>query len=198
MFVTLSKASEYYGVTKVTIRRWSQAGKIQVLSTPGAQHRYWIPLDNIQCEFDGKRYQAIYARVSTSRQRTDLERQVNILKEKHARAVVFTDIGSSLNYQRHSFQKLLSEVLQGRISQIFCSHKDRIARFGFDLIVSICKRFGTDVIVDSLVDIPNSIEQELIEDLLACTHSFSGKLYHSRRCPVKATGHSDTAMSEPF
>lgn len=184
MYVTLSDTAHHYGVTKMTIRRWSKSGKIGTITTPGHQHKYWIVddrSDKIATILQTPdRYQAIYARVSTARQKEDLTRQIAYLKTKYPSGVVFSDIASSLNYSRKNLQRLLSEVLLGRVSCIAISHKDRIARFGFDFIKWLCGKYNTDIVVDSRVSIHSSIEQELVEDLLSCTHSFSGKLYRSR------------------
>jgi predicted site-specific integrase-resolvase len=122
----------------------------------------------------------IYARVSTSRQKDDLDRQVNYLKTKYSSDNVYSDIASSLNFKRRDFNKLLTLISSKKVDRVICTHKDRIARFGFDLFEWICKFNGTTIVIDNLDLVQTSIEHELTEDLLSVTHHFSGKMYAMR------------------
>jgi putative resolvase len=178
MYVSIAEAAQHYGVCPLTIRRWQKCLKIDTVETPGKRCRYWIP-SNSETE-PPKRYECIYARVSTSRQKDDLDRQISHLLEKYPNAKVFSDVSSALNFKRPGLNRLLDEVSNGKVSLVVCSFKDRMARFGFDLIRWICDKNGVEIVIDNQQNIGQTLESELVEDLLACTHSFSGKLYSMR------------------
>ena len=76
--------------------------------------------------------------------------------------------------------------MSGKINRIFILYKDRLTRFGFGQIETICKFFGTEIVVLSENDDDKTIEEELTEDIISIIHSFSGKLYGMRRKEVKS------------
>ena len=129
----------------------------------------------------------IYARVSSPKQKEDLARQIDILKEYSLRNgykvdEVFEDIGSGMSSDRKGFNQLLSMVFKKEINTIFISFKDRLSRFGFNYIENICSRFGTRIEVLDDDNFRNKdMEKELTEDLIAIIHYYSMKVYNGRR-----------------
>ncbi len=85
----------------------------------------------------------IYARVSSSKQKADLDRQVEELKCSYPEHVVYKDIGSGLNYKRQRFTALLERVYRGVVSEIIVAYRDRLCRYGFELVQSLCSFHGT-------------------------------------------------------
>ena len=183
-------------VTTRTVQNYCQQGLL--LETFSATGRRYIPHDSLikylasynllNDDTDSHRYDAIYARVSTHKQkdRGDLDRQINGLKvyistQNPKNLRVFSDVASGLNDNRKQLMVLLDGVLQGNVSRIFIAYEDRLTRFGFNYLKAICKHTNTELIVVSEEVTDKSIEEELAEDIISIIHSFSGKLYGLRR-----------------
>ncbi|MBW4509851.1 MAG: IS607 family transposase [Scytonematopsis contorta HA4267-MV1] len=174
-------AASKLGVSTKTLERWLEAGKIEGIFTQGGQRRY--NLDSVIPVRRGnprdERIIVLYARVSSRSQKTDLEQQVNFLKSRYPDAEIITDIGSGLNFKRKGLQTLLDRVLSNTIKLVVVAHKDRLCRFGFDIIAWLCARQQTEILV---LDQKNlSPEREMVEDILAIVHVFSWRLYGLRK-----------------
>jgi excisionase family DNA binding protein len=174
-------AASKLGVSTKTLERWLKAGKIEGIFTQGGQRRY--NLDSIMPIRSGnpadERVTVLYARVSSRSQKADLEQQVNFLKSRYPDAEIITDIGSGLNFKRKGLQALLDRVLSNTIKLVVVAHKDRLCRFGFDIIAWLCARQQTEILV---LDQKNlSPEREMVEDILAIVHIFSCRLYGLRK-----------------
>lgn len=135
----------------------------------------------------------VYGRVSTHKQkeRGDLDKQISYVLNQVALMnpvdlEVLSDVGSGLNDERKNFKKLLNKIMSGKINRVFILYKDRLTRFGFGQIETICKFFGTEIIVLSETDGDKIIEEELVEDIISIIHSFSGKVSEMRRKEVKS------------
>lgn len=131
-----------------------------------------------------KRITLAYARVSGRDQQEDLKRQADLLEAFCAqngwRFELIQDIGSGLNYNKSGLQTLLDRICSGQAERLVLTHKDRLLRFGSELIFSLCERFGTEVVVINESPQENSFEQELAQDVLEIITVFSAKLYGSR------------------
>lgn len=127
----------------------------------------------------------IYARVSTSKQKEDLERQIKFLKEYcvsngYIVSDVYSDIGSGMNETRKHFNNLLEQVKDNQIKKIVISNKDRLTRFGFGYIETFCSMSNTEIEVVNL-DSEKTFQEELSEDLIAIIHYFSMRFYGKRK-----------------
>lgn len=132
------------------------------------------------------RKQVIYARVSTSKQKVDLENQIQNIEDfmfKNGIKIdkVFSDISSGMNYQRNDFTKLMNDVMSYKIDTIYISYKDRFGRTAYDTIEKLFNAYGTKIIPISDIGITKSTEKEFLEEIVALIHSFSMKMYSSRR-----------------
>lgn len=141
---------------------------------------------------DDERSDAIYARVSTKKQKDDLERQINHLKifavgHNPKNLVVKSDIASGLNDNRKELNQLIDLVQNNKINRIFIMYKDRLTRFGFNYIKRICDFHNTEIIIVSNEENDKSLQEELAEDIIAMIHSSSDKLYGMRHKISKAT-----------
>ena len=184
-------ASNRLGVSTKTLERWLESGKIQGIKTPGGQRRYdlnsvvSIPSEKIRTD----RSTILYARVSSRSQKNDLEQQVQFLQSRYPDAEIIKDIGSGLNFKRKGLQALLDRVIGGSCKYVVVAHKDRLSRFGFDLISWLCSKFQTKILV---LDEKNlSPEQEMVEDVLAVIHVFSCRLYGLRKYKNKILEDND-------
>ena len=163
--------------------RWANIGKVQYRKTPGNQFRYWLETPSTTAEhIKDNRIVIVYTRVSSAKQRSDLERQGQYFSEKYPGATIISDVGSGLNFKRPALQSLLEYIALGKVSTVVISHKDRVSRFGFEWFQSICANNNVDLVL--LNDKNNkfkSPKDEFVEDLLAISHSFSSKIYSNRK-----------------
>ena len=169
------KAAQILGVHPNTLRRWADTGKIAYVRTDAGQRLYDVD------SFIGKSGQRVgvcYCRVSSAKQKDDLERQIEFMRAKFPDYEIISDIGSGLNYKRKGLKSLLGRILDREKLHLVVAHRDRLARFGVELIRYLVEFNGGELLVlDSPV---RSAEQELTEDLLAILHVFSGRM-HGRR-----------------
>jgi putative resolvase len=185
MKVTISKAAEELGVSKETLRRWERSGKIIAERTPKGHRRYeltqlrgLIPKSPIS-----NRHTVAYARVSSHDQKQDLLRQAAVLESFCAkqgwRYEIMQDLGSGLNYSKKGLKKLIKEICSGTVERLVITHKDRLLRFGSELVFSLCEYFKTEVVIINASEEAN-FEDDLVQDVLEIITVFSARLYGSR------------------
>ena len=180
--LSIKEASELLNVTTSTLRRWEREGKlIPDERTKGNQRRY--KLSSIRPETLKNRQVVAYARVSSSDQKEDLERQKNLLELYCASNgwsfELISDFGSGLNYKKKGLQKLIKDILNDKVEKLIITHKDRLLRFGAELIFQICKEKEIEVIIINKSD-NFTFEDNLAQDVLEIMTVFSAKLYGSR------------------
>jgi putative resolvase len=175
MYIPSRKAAQQLGCHPNTLRKWADEGKIPYIKTESGQRRY-----NVEA-FIGKQtipMTVCYCRVSSPKQRDDLERQIEFMREKHPQAEIIKDIGSGLNFKRTGLLSLLERAMQGDSLQLVVAHRDRLARFGLDLIKYIIEKNGGELVV--LDQTTYSPEEELSQDLLNILHVFSCRMHGLR------------------
>jgi predicted site-specific integrase-resolvase len=188
-WLKIGEASIELGVCTKTIRRWDKAGSIKCSRTIGNHRR--IHIFEIHRIRDGKSYSvdrtvAIYCRVSSHDQKKkgDLGRQIEKIKEYcHINNIdvqhVFTDVASGLNTKRNGFLRLCKLIEKGEINRVFVSYPDRLTRFGFKYIARYFLSHGTTIHVLNTSE-TKSMQQELVDDLIAIVTSFSGRVHGLR------------------
>jgi putative resolvase len=180
---TLKEAKRLLGVTTRTIQRWDKAGKIRVVRTIGGRRR--IPESEIKRILGLKEEKVVvgYARVSSTTQKDDLERQKQLIhsyaKDKgYGNIQILSDVGSGINENRKSFLKLLDMVTSKKVSKVIIAYEDRLTRFGFKTLRKFFQVFGTEIeVINNEEKTPN---EELVEDLITIVSHFAGKLYGLR------------------
>lgn len=197
-YVAIGEASEALGVSITTLRRWEVEGKLIPERTAGRQRRY--DLAKLKPELfhavPQDRKTIAYARVSSHDQKDELERQKQVLELYCARQgwtfEVVTDFGSGMNYNKKGLKRLLDEIIEGRVGRLVIAHKDRLLRFGAELVFAICEAKDVEVlIINKGVDTtPRSdaspavqgedAEEDLAKDVLEIITVFSARLYGSR------------------
>lgn len=173
---------KFYNITRLTLNNWVKAGKIKYKILPSGRYDYIIDEDKKESE----RENIIYARVSTSIQKENLERQIQRIKDYcSAKGFIVSetlyDIGSALNYNRRGYVKLLNLVINKKIAHIVIEYKDRLLRIGFEDFERICKNFGTKILVIDNSSNDKSKQQEITEDLVSIIHHFSMRIYSNRK-----------------
>jgi len=189
-YVAPADAARILGVNERTLRRWEEAGKITAFRTPGGQRRYDITTFTAK----SSRLTVIYARVSSPKQREDLQRQCDYLQSKYPNAEIISEVGGGLNYKRKKFLALLERVMSGDIERIVIAYKDRLARFGFDFFAWLCTKNACEIVVLNQVEL--SPEREMVEDILAILHCFSARLYGLRKYKSEISKDKDLPRAE--
>jgi len=176
-YVRATNIRKIYDTSYTTLRRWSESGKIRCKRTPGGKRLYCI--GDIQKYFnEGKeseeeeKKRVCYARVSSNHQKEDLKRQIEQLKTEYPKHEIISDIGSGLNWKRKGFTSLLDRILSGTIEEIVVAYKDRMCRFGYELIEQICKKFDTKLVVLNKSEAEQNSTVELSKDLLSIVTVF--------------------------
>ena len=187
--IAIGQASRLLGVTIQTLRNWDKQGLLKPDEiTKGGSRRYKLESlkninKNIKFSVDGLKTIA-YARVSSHDQKDDLIRQVQVLELYCTKAgfnyEVIQDLGSGMNYYKKGLTKLLNLILEGQVKRLILTHKDRLLRFGAELIFAICEAKEVEVIIINKGDENIKFEEELAKDVLEIITVFSARLYGSR------------------
>ncbi len=184
-YVAIGEASEALGVSITTLRRWEAEGKLIPERTAGRQRRYDLAKLKPELFYAAPqdRKTIAYARVSSHDQKDDLERQKQVLElycaEQGWTFEVIADLGSGMNYNKKGLKRLLDEIIEGRVGRLVVTHKDRLLRFGAELVFAICEAKDVEVlIINKGVD--TTFEEDLAKDVLEIITVFSARLYGSR------------------
>lgn len=175
------------GITRTHLSRLVKQGKINV--TKQSNGRYIYDASDVYRYVGKKRcnLNVIYARVSTSKQKADLVRQIETLenfilaqgiKVDH----VFSDIASGINFEkRKQFFSLLDLVINGQVEKVFISYKDRLSRVGFGLFKHLFSKYGTEIIVANGHANEKLDSEEIMNEIITLIHCFSMKHYSKMR-----------------
>lgn len=177
MYVSSKEAQKYYGVTGDTLRRWAEKQKIFFEKTDGGHRRYII---NSKKKIDSRK-KVIYARVSSKKQESDLQTQIEFLKSRYPKYSIIKDIGSGINFNRRGFNSLLEQVLQGNVRKVVVYSNDRLARFGQELIEKIFQHFNTEFIIENNTAKNKTDSEELADDLISIITVFTARYYGRRK-----------------
>lgn len=184
--LNIGDAAKLLGVAESTMRRWEKEGKlIPDERTAGNQRRY--RLTSLRPEMsrgiDYDRKTIAYARVSSHDQKDGLERQKQLLEMFCAsngwKFEIISDLGSGMNYHKKGLKKLLEEILDNEVGRLVITHKDRLLRFGAELIFAICEAKEVEVVIINKGE-DSTFEEDLAKDVLEIITTFSARLYGSR------------------
>lgn len=185
--LSIGKFAKSLGVSIQTLRNWDKEGKLKPTYVTENGYRYYSEdllnkFRNIKNVNKIKKKNILYARVSTKNQKDDLNRQIDNLKQyaysKGYSFEIITDIGSGINYKKEGLLKMINLVECGEVDRIIVLYKDRLIRFGYDLIEYICKL--NDAKIEIVDNSTISKEQELTEDLIQIITVFANRLYGAR------------------
>lgn len=183
-YITSKKVTEILGIHINTLRIWEAKNQIESIRTPGNTRLYNI--DSFLRERNSEhkeRTNICYSRVSSRPQITELNNQVEFLKNKYPNHDIIKDIGSGLNYKRKGLRTILDTALSGNLGEVVVAHRDRLCRFGFELIEYIIQKSGGRIVV--LDGSQNSPQEEMVKDITSIIHVFSCRLYGLRKYKTK-------------
>lgn len=179
------------GVTAQTLRNWDKEGKLKPSYTKSNGYRYYsedVILSYTQERKTKKDINVVlYARVASKEQQDDLERQISNLKEyakdKYEKYDVISDIGSGINYEKPGLKRLIEMINKKQVDIIVVLYKDRLLRYGFELVEYFAKLNNVKIEVIDKID--KNQDQELVEDLVQIITVFSCKLQGKRKKKTK-------------
>lgn len=174
-------------VSRNTLTKYIKEGIIRVVELPNGQYDYND--DDVYQKFNKgmQRKTFIYARVSTPKQKKDLENQIDLLKQFcvsngwriHG---VYADIASGISFEkRKEFFDLLSAIMKHEVERVVITYKDRMSRVGFELFSFLFEQFNTKIVVISEVGNPKLDSEEVFEEIVSLLHCYSMKLYSRRK-----------------
>jgi len=185
-FVGIGEAAAALGVSITTLRRWEAEGRLVAEHTPGGHRRYDLAKlrpEQFRVASEAARKTIAYARVSSHDQKDDLERQKQVLELYCARQgwtfEVVSDLGSGMNYHKKGLKKLLGDSIHGSVGRLVIAHKDRLLRFGAELVFAICEAKNVEVVILNQGE-DTTFEEDLAKDVLEIITVFSARLYGSR------------------
>jgi predicted site-specific integrase-resolvase len=174
-------------ISRQTLTRYVKNGTIRTTTQPNGYYNYNDDDVYKILNKDIKRKICIYARVSTSKQKKDLENQIEFLKMWSFNAgyqlnTIYSDVASGISFdKRKDFFIMLDEIINHKIEKVIISYKDRLSRVGFELFSHLFKQFGTEIVVVSEVGNIKLDSEEVFEEIVSLLHCYSMKLYSKRK-----------------
>lgn len=198
-YVPTKKAKEILGVHLQTLYNWEKKGKIETIRTAGGQRLYNVEKyiknnggkkeikenkeeDKEDKEGNKERLNICYIRVSTLNQKDDLERQKKYMQNKYPTYTIIEDIGSGINFNRRGIRKIIKYAIEGKINILAVAYKDRLTRFGYDLIEDLIKEYSKGIImIEDEKETKKEPKEELVEDVLQILNVYTAKLNGLRK-----------------
>ena len=184
-YYSINEFSKILGVSAQTLRNWDSNGKLHPHHTSSNGYRYYSheQLNQVMgIKPNLNRIVIGYCRVSSNKQKDDLERQIDNMKlylmAQGKPFEIISDIGSGINYKKKGLKELIKLITQNKVDKVVVLYKDRLLRFGYDLIEYIASLYNCEIeIIDNT---EKSEQQELVEDLVQIITVFSCKLQGKR------------------
>ncbi len=178
---------ELLQITRPTLTKYVKNGSIKTITLPNGRYEY--DDESVFRIFNKgvQRKTLIYARVSTTKQKADLENQIEMLKQfcyvnGFCISRVYSDVASGISFEkRKEFFLMLDEILTGRVERVVISYKDRLSRVGYELFFHLFKKFHCEIIVMSEVGSTKLDSEEIFEEIISLLHCYSMKLYSKRK-----------------
>ena len=180
--VKIGAAADLLGTTPGQLRKWESTGELLPTRKTRGGTRYYAVADLLGLANESAPTIG-YARVSSHDQKADLDRQHAALEAycaaKGWRTEIIRDLGSDMNYRKKGLQRLLEMILRRQMKRLALTHKDRLLRFGAELVFSLCELQGIEIVIIHQGEQP-SFEEELAADVLEILTVFSARMYGAR------------------
>ena len=192
VYVEGEKYKKLYSVSTQTLRSWADTGKVESVRTPGGVRLYKLPEDqHLQLQNQAAQLSISYIRVSSGKQKDDLERQRTFMLDRFPDNEVIADIGSGVNWKRKGLLAILDQANRGNVKEVVVASRDRLCRFAFELLEYILKQRGVQLTVLDSKDA--SAEEELSDDLLSIVQIFCCRKNGKRRYASRSQNAKDKA-----
>ena len=190
-YISVSAASKLCGICPKTIRKLTDENKIDFYRTSSGHRKISRLSISKMCNIvhgdkkvpKDEKINFLYSRVSSKKQQNDLDRQVEYLqkrKPEYSSYNIIQDIGSGINFKRKGLREILDSCIQGTVGEVVVAHRDRLSRFGFELIKLFIERAGGKItVIDD--EHHKSSEQELSEDLMSIVQIYCCRSMGKRR-----------------
>jgi putative resolvase len=189
-YYTINKFSKLVGKTPQTLRNWDKNDVLKPHHTSTNGYRYYSEeqiKQVLHIKIDNPKIVIGYCRVSSSKQKDDLERQIdnvkNYLISQGKPFEIISDIGSGINYSKKGLQNLIQRIESGEVEKVVVLYKDRLIRFGFELIEYIAKL--NQCVIEIIENAEKTQEQELVEDMIPIVTVFACRLQGKRANQAK-------------
>ena len=202
-YVSGKKASEKLGVHQRTLYLWEKSGKIETIRTQGGHRLYNVDKyirerketlnENIMKDEDNlsdlenknEKLNICYVRVSSMSQKDDLERQKNMMINAYPTYKIIEDIGTGLNLNKRGIKKIINLGIEGKINELVIAYKDRLTRFGYEMIEDIIKKYSNGKIIILNQHDKMEPEEELVTDVLSILNVYVAKMNGLRKYKIK-------------
>lgn len=182
-----SEVLQLLKITRPTLTKYVKEGKIKVTVKGNGQYDYDVDSVYKMLNKDIERKTYLYARVSTVKQKKDLENQIQLLKNycfQNGLQIngIYTDVASGISFEkRKDFFIMLDDIIAGKVKKVVITYKDRLSRVGFELFSYLFKKYGCEIIVISEVGSEKLDSEEIFEEIVSLLHCYSMKLYSKRK-----------------
>lgn len=200
-FVKISVAAQTLGVSKSILSNWAHSGSIRAIRSPGGMFLFDLSsISGFKVEQQKtSRATILYSRVSSTKQRNDLDRQKRYLQDSFSdqhqgSRIEISDIGSGINFKRPGLLRLLGLVKEGSVRNVVVASRDRLARFGIELIEWFLNQYDTKLVVLDRADC--TPEEELGKDLMAIVQVYCCRWNGRRRYKTKTQNDETTDSSQ--
>ena len=192
-YIGKKKALEILGISAMTLLKLEEMNKIEVIKTIGGHRKYNVkkyiednkkesePIEKTKKDKNNIKQNICYVRVSTSGQKSDLEHQKDYIKKKYPKYEIIEDIGSGINFNRKGLRKIIKLGIEGKINKLVVAYKDRLTRFGFELIEDIIKEYSNGEIIIENEKEDKEPKEELVEDVLQILNVYTAKMNGLRK-----------------
>lgn len=178
---------ELLQITRPTLTKYVKEGLIKTTTLPNGRYDY--NSESVYKLFNKgvERKTYIYARVSTSKQKNDLENQINLLKQfcfsnGYKISKIYSDIASGISFEkRKDFFLMLDDIISGKVERIIITYKDRLSRVGFELFYHLFKKYNCEIVIMSEVGSSKLDSEEIFEEIVSLLHCYSMKMYSKRK-----------------
>lgn len=178
------ETSALLGVHQRTLYQWEKKGWINTIRTKGGKRLYDVQSylkDKEEKAEENNKLNICYVRVSSKSQKDDLERQIKYMQKKYPNHLIIKDIGSGINLNRRGLNKIIDYAIEGRIREVVIAYKDRLARFGYDMIERIIEKYSNGRIKIINQKEHKEPQEEVIEDVLQVMNVFVAKINGMRK-----------------
>ena len=191
------EASKALGVHQRTLYNWDEKGLIETIRTPGNKRLYNVKkfIENKKCEEQvctnlddldkNEKLNLCYVRVSSNNQKDDLKRQKELMIQKYPNHLIIEEIGSGLNLNKKGIKKIIKLAIAGKINELVVAYRDRLTRFGFELIEELINDYSKGKIIVLNEKDKIEPEEELVKDIMSIMNVYVAKMNSLRKYCLK-------------